>query len=47
MHNFSVPWVVLFHDAFDKEFSNLKEGLQDELFWRKPTPILQTLDQRR
>jgi hypothetical protein len=30
MHNFFAPWVVLFHDAFDKEFSNLKEGLQDE-----------------
>lgn len=24
-------WVVLFHDAFDAEFSNLKEDLQDEL----------------
>lgn len=31
MHNFPEAWVVLFHDAFDKEFSNLKEGLQDEL----------------
>jgi hypothetical protein len=31
MHNFPVAWVVLFHDAFDEEFSNLKEGLQDEL----------------
>jgi hypothetical protein len=32
MHNFPEGWIVLFHDAFDKEFSNLKEDLQDELF---------------
>ena len=24
-------WTVLFHDAFDTEFSDLKEDLQDEL----------------
>ena len=46
MHNFPVAWVVLFHDAFDEEFSNLKEGLQDELL--EPTSAdLQTLDQCR
>jgi hypothetical protein len=26
-----MTWAVLFHDAFDTEFSNLKEDLQDEL----------------
>ena len=26
-----MTWNVLFHDAFDAEFSNLKEDLQDEL----------------
>lgn len=26
-----MPWVVLFHDAFDAEFGDLKEDLQDEL----------------
>lgn len=26
-----MTWTVLFHDAFDAEFSNLKEDLQDEL----------------
>lgn len=26
-----MTWIVLFHDAFDTEFSDLKEGLQDEL----------------
>lgn len=27
----SMTWTVLFHDAFDAEFSDLKEDLQDEL----------------
>lgn len=27
----SMTWTVLFHDAFDAEFSELKEDLQDEL----------------
>lgn len=26
-----MTWTVLFHDAFDTEFSDLKEDLQDEL----------------
>ena len=26
-----MTWTVLFHDAFDTEFGNLKEDLQDEL----------------
>ena len=26
-----MTWTVLFHDAFDAEFSDLKEDLQDEL----------------
>ncbi len=26
-----MTWIVLFHDAFDAEFSSLKEGLQDEV----------------
>jgi len=26
-----MTWIVLFHDAFDTEFSSLKEDLQDEL----------------
>ena len=26
-----MTWIVLFHDAFDAEFSSLKEDLQDEL----------------
>lgn len=26
-----MTWIVLFHDAFDTEFSDLKEDLQDEL----------------
>ena len=26
-----MTWTVLFHDAFDEEFSSLKEDLQDEL----------------
>lgn len=26
-----MTWIVLFHDAFDAEFSDLKEDLQDEL----------------
>jgi hypothetical protein len=26
-----MTWTVLFHDAFDTEFSSLKEDLQDEL----------------
>ncbi|CAM5790360.1 type II toxin-antitoxin system RelE/ParE family toxin [Castellaniella caeni] len=26
-----MAWIVLFHDAFDAEFSDLKEDLQDEL----------------
>lgn len=26
-----MTWVVLFHDVFDMEFSDLKEDLQDEL----------------
>jgi hypothetical protein len=26
-----MPWTVLFHEAFDLEFRELKEGLQDEL----------------
>lgn len=26
-----MTWVVLFHDAFDAEFADLAEGLQDEL----------------
>jgi len=27
----TVTWIVLFHDAFDAEFCDLKEDLQDEL----------------
>ena len=26
-----MTWTVLFHDAFDTEFSDMKEDLQDEL----------------
>jgi hypothetical protein len=26
-----MPWTVLFHEEFDLEFQELKEGLQDEL----------------
>jgi hypothetical protein len=26
-----MPWTVLFHEAFDLEFRELKEGVQDEL----------------
>ena len=26
-----MTWAVLFHDAFDRDFSSLEEGLQDEL----------------
>jgi hypothetical protein len=26
-----MPWTVLFHEAFDLEFRELREGLQDEL----------------
>jgi hypothetical protein len=26
-----MPWTVLFHEAFDLEFRELKEDLQDEL----------------
>lgn len=26
-----MTWTVLFHDAFDEEFSTLSDGLQDEL----------------
>ncbi|VBJ34287.1 ISBma1, transposase [Burkholderia pseudomallei] len=27
----NMKWTVLFHDAFDAEFQELPEGLQDEL----------------
>ena len=32
MHYGPVGWTVLFHDAFDSEFSKLSEAVQDELF---------------
>ena len=31
-----MTWIVLFHDAFDAEFSDLKEDLQDELLAHAP-----------
>ncbi len=31
IHNSSISWTVLFHDAFDAEFCAFAEALQDEL----------------
>lgn len=30
-HTWAMTWTVLFHDAFDREFSELADDLQDEL----------------
>ena len=31
MHRYLVSWTVLFHDAFDSEFNELSEAVQEEL----------------